>query len=205
MKKFLLFPLILMLTLSVTVCDNDSPELMDDDTEQGSNNNDNNEDTPSSKGRYLIRFTSRIGNTERIVQTIQTSLNSDILEIESEVPYNEDYNSMLQRVQREQAIIAQGNYPSVSTSFDTFGSYDIVFIGYPIWYGHMATTIQAFLHTHSDRLVKKRIALFASNGSSGINTSVNKVRSLYPEATFIEILLLTSSTSNQRSTLVVNG
>ena len=54
--------------------------------------------------------------------------------------------------------------------------------------------MQSFLHNHANLLTGKRIALFASSGSSLISTSERDAASLVPDATFEESLLLTSST-----------
>lgn len=105
---------------------------------------------------------------------------------------------MLERSQEELAAIRLGNYPPVKTAMENFDDYDIVFVGYPIWYGSMATPMQTFLHSHASKLAGKRIALFATSGSSGISTSVNEARALCPDATIIERnLLLTSSSLSQ--------
>ncbi len=67
----------------------------------------------------------------------------------------------------------------------------------------MATPMQTFLHSQASKLAGKRIALFATSGSSGISTSVNEARSLCPDATIIDpALLLTSSTLSQMATRV---
>jgi len=68
----------------------------------------------------------------------------------------------------------------------------------------LAFTVMACLHNHAEQLKGKRVALFASSGSSGINTSVNDARKLCPEATFTESLLLTSSTLGQLSSRITN-
>ena len=113
--------------------------------------------------------------------------------VEPETPYEDDYNAMLDWAQAELDAIEQGNYPAITTSVESFDEYDIVFIGYPIWYSHIATPMQTFLHNHADLLAGKHIALFASSGSSGISTSEREAASLVPEASFEESLLLTSS------------
>ena len=132
-----------------------------------------------------------------MAQQIQQTLDCDILEVEPQTPYESDYNGMLNRAQEELAAIRQGNYPAIKTSVEDFGNYDIVFVGYPIWYGSMGTPMQTFLHNHASKLAGKRIALFASSGSSGISASVDEVRTLCSGATFTETLLLTSSTLSQ--------
>ena len=144
--------------------------------------------------RYLVLYCSRTGNTERMAQTIQSTLDCDMIEVVPETPYDDDYNAMLERARTELAAIGQGTYPAISTSIENFEDYDIVFVGYPVWYGHMATPMQTFLHNHANLLSGKRIALFASSGSSGISTSERDAASLVPDATFEESMLLTSST-----------
>ena len=156
----------------------------------------------SESGSCIVLYCSRTGNTERMAQTISTALGCDMIEVVPETPYEDDYNAMLDRAGAELAAIEQGDYPAVATSVENFDTYDIVFVGYPIWYGHMATPMQAFLHEHADLLAGKRIALFASSGSSGIGTSERDAASLVPDAVFTESLLLTSSSLNSMDSLV---
>ena len=211
MKKILLIPFLLFAALSMTACGSGSDEpFTPEQPEQpenpgaGDDSNDN-PDTPAPGGnsRYLVLYASRTNNTERVAQLIQTTLDCDILEVEPETAYDNDYNSMLERSREELAAIRQGNYPPIKTSIESFDDYDIVFVGYPIWYGSMATPMQTFLHTHASKLAGKRIALFATSGSSGISASVSEARSFCPDATIIDrTLLLTSSILSQMATRV---
>ncbi len=197
MKKLFLLPLMLLATLVFdTACSEDAPFAdrqeqtppEEGEAEEGNNNVD------GTNGRYLVLYCSRTGNTERMAQTIQSALDCDMVEVVPETPYDNDYNTMLDRAQEELNAIGQSNYPAITTTVESFADYDIVFIGYPIWFGHIATPMQSFLHSHADLLAGKRIALFASSGSSGISTSEREAASLVPDATFAEPLHLTSST-----------
>ena len=134
-----------------------------------------------------------------MAQTIQSTLDCDMIEVVPETPYDDDYNSMLERAREEQTAIENGSYPAITTSVDSFEDYDMVFVGYPIWYGSMATPMQTFLHNHAELLSGKRIALFASSGSSGISSSVREVQELVPDAVFTEALHLTSGTLGDMS------
>ena len=176
MKKLFLIPLMLLTTLVFSsACSDDNP-LTDeqeqttpeeDDGEEGNEgNNEEGGNVEGGNGRYLVLYCSRTGNTERMAQTIQSTLDCDMIVVEPETPYEEDYNAMLDRAQAELDAIEQGNYPAITTSVESFDAYDIVFIGYPIWYSHIATPMQAFLHNHADLLAGKHIALFASSGST---------------------------------------
>ena len=211
MKKLIMIPLLMLTFLSMAACSSPSEEpLTPEQPEQPENpddgdDSDDNPDkpTPGGNGRYLVLFASRSGNTERMANEIRKQLDCDILEVEPEVAYDNDYNAMLERSQKELAAIRQGNYPPIKTTMEKFDDYDIVFVGYPIWYGSMATPMQTFLHSHASKLAGKRIALFATSGSSGMSTSVNEARSLCPDATIIDrTLLLTSSDLSQMATRV---
>lgn len=203
MKKLLLIPFMLLAVLSMAACgggDDEpfTPEQPEIPEQPGGDDNEPDTPTPGGNGRYLVLYASRTNNTERVARQIQTILDCDILEVEPQTPYEDDYNAMLERSQEELAAIRQGNYPAIKTTLENFDNYDIVFIGYPIWYSSMATPMQAFLHEHAAKLAGKRIALFATSGSSGISTSVSEARNLCPDATVIDrTLLLTSSTLSQ--------
>ena len=203
MKKLLLIPFMLLAVLSMAACgggDDEpfTPEQPEIPEQPGGDDNEPDTPTPGGNGRYLVLYASRTNNTEQVARQIQTILDCDILEVEPQTPYEDDYNAMLERSQEELAAIRQGNYPAIKTTLENFDNYDIVFIGYPIWYSSMATPMQAFLHEHAAKLAGKRIALFATSGSSGISTSVSEARNLCPDATVIDrTLLLTSSTLSQ--------
>ena len=208
MKKLFLIPLMLLAAFMLTAaCSEDNQTA--DGSEQatpggngGGNNNEEGGNVEGGNGRYLVLYCSRTGNTERMAQTIQSTLDCDMIVVEPKTPYEDDYNAMLDRAQAELDAIAQGNYPAITTSVESFDEYDVVFIGYPIWYSHIATPMQTFLHNHADLLAGKRIALFASSGSSGIGTSERDAETLVPDAMFEESLLLTSSTLGSMATRI---
>ena len=205
MKKLFLIPWLLLATLAVTTAcgethpSSNEPEQTrpedDGNDEEGGNVN-------GADGRYLVLYCSRTGNTERMARTIQSTLDCEMAEVEPAVPYDTDYNAMLDRAQTELEAIAQGNFPAITTSVESLDEYDIIFVGYPIWFGHMASPMQTFQHDHAALLAGKRIALFASSGSSGIGTSERDAASLVPDATFEESLLLTSGSLGSMATRI---
>ena len=208
MKQLFFIAWMLFSALAITACGDDDL-LNDDPGEEVSDGNEGTEgDEDDSQGtggangendRYLVLYCSRSGNTEAMARAVRAALDCDMVEVVPETPYDEDYHAMLERAQAELNAIGQGNYPDIATTVERFDEYDIVFIGYPIWYGHMATPMQTFLHENANRLAGKRIALFASSGSSGISTSVHDAQALVPDAVFTETLLLTSNTLGEMS------
>ncbi len=161
------------------------------------------ETTSEGEGRCLVVCCSRTGNTRLVAEQIRAALDGDLLEVQPAEPYEEDYNAMLARAREELAAIDQGIYPAIEPSFDRLDEYETVLIGYPIWYGSMATPMQSFLHEHAAQLAGKRVAIFATSGSSGITSSVREAEALCPEADIFEqTLLLTSSSMPQSESLV---
>ena len=206
MKKI---SLMLLTMIPMAACSGSNADLILPEQQpenSGSGDEDDSTDpadpTPGGNGRYLVLYCSRTGSTERMAQQIQKILDCDILEVEPQVAYDSDYDGMLSRAQEQLSAIRQGNYPAIKTSVEDFDDYDIVFVGYPIWYSSIATPMQTFLHNHASKLSGKRIALFATSGSSGISTSVDEARRLCSGATFTETLLLTSSTLSQMESRV---
>ena len=205
MKKLFLIPLMLLAILVFSSACSEENLISNgqeqttpggDKGEEGNEGNENEGEggnVDGGNGRYLVLYCSRTGNTERMAQTIQSTLNCDMVVVEPETPYEDDYNAMLDRAQAELDAIAQGNYPAITTSVESFDEYDIVFIGYPIWYSHIATPMQTFLHNHASLLAGKRIALFASSRDAA---------TLVPDAVFEESLLLTSSTLGSMATRI---
>lgn len=207
MKKLLSTSFLLLTIMSTAACggsnvDPTAPERPVQPENPGGGDDAPSDPTPGGSSRYLVLYCSRTGNTERMAQQIQTTLDCDILEVEPTMPYQSDYNAMLDRAQEELAAVRQGRYPAIKTSAENFDNYEMVFVGYPIWYGSMATPMQAFMHAHAPKLNGKRIALFATSGSGGISSSSGEARALCPGATFTETCLLTSSALSQTASRV---
>ena len=196
----LILAILMVCSISLHACS--KPDIEELPTENHPGEEDHDNPSFNGNGRYLVLYASRSGNTESIAKLIQSTLDADILEVEPTVPYESDYNAMLTRAQQEQQAIGQGNYPSIKTVVESFESYDMIFVGYPIWHGHMATPLQAFLHQHAQKLSGKAIALFATSGSSGISTSVSEAQNLCANSTFTQTLLLTSASISQMQSRV---
>ena len=123
MKKLFLIPLMLLATLMLTAaCSKEDP--IPDRQEQTTPGEDDGEE---GNGRYLVLYCSRTGNTERMAQTIQSTLDCDMIVVEPETPYEDDYNAMLDRAQAELDAIEQGNYPVVQP----YGNPDADFTAQP--------------------------------------------------------------------------
>lgn len=193
MKKILLLPLMLLLLFSLAACSSS-----EDEQEQPG-------EIVWGEGRCLVVYYTWSNNTGAVAEELHTVVGGDIVEVEPSTPYTTDYNEMLTiGLQELNAIDNSESYPAINTSIPDFDDYDVIFIGYPLWYSRMATPMQAFLHNHAEQLAGKTIALFCTSASNGIFGTVADARRICPDATFTEALRVGSSSANDSHNSIIN-
>ncbi len=142
-------------------------------------------ETPSpapGQGKTLIAYFSCTNNTENIANHIKSALpGADLYEITPQQPYTSadlNYNNSDSRANREQNDPAAR--PAISGSVSDMSQYDVVFIGYPIWWGQAPKIISTFLESYD--FSGKTIIPFCTSGSSPIGSSATNLHSLAPSA-----------------------
>ena len=137
--------------------------------------------TDKQINRVLTVYFSATGNTERLAQKIAAETNSDVFEIVPEEPYTSadlNYSNSDCRANKEQNDPTAR--PAISSTLENLEDYDVIFIGYPIWWGTMPKIINTFLDTYD--LSDKTIMPFCTSGSCGISSSVSAIKSACPNA-----------------------
>ena len=111
-------------------------------------------------------FTASFGNTKKIAEKLASSLGADLKEIEPEEKYTkEDLNWMNQNSRSSLEMKDLSSRPAIKHNIDV-SSYDVVFVGFPVWWYQEPTLIDAFLE--SQDFSKKIVVPFATSGSSSI-------------------------------------
>lgn len=95
--------------------------------------------------------------------------------------YTDDYDTLLAQIREE---VASGYCPPLTTNIENLSSYDVIFIGYPIWVETAAPPIRTFLTTHD--LAGRTVVPFCTSGTSSAEASYRLVRSLCPQSTVLE-------------------
>ena len=129
-----------------------------------------------------------------MAQKIAAETDSDIFEIVPEEPYTSEdlnYSNSNCRANKEQNDPTAR--PAISNKIENIDDYDVVLIGYPIWWGTMPKIINTFLDTYD--LSGKTIMPFCTSGSSGISTSVSAIRNICTNSTVTDGFRGTSSTA----------
>lgn len=127
----------------------------------------------------LVAYFSATGNTRGIARHLQTILGADLYEITPEEPYTEDdlnYSSDGCRANREQNDPAAR--PAIAGTVENMAEYEVVFLGYPIWWGQAPKILYTFLECYDFDGVT--IVPFCTSGSSGIGDSADRLAELAP-------------------------
>lgn len=133
----------------------------------------------------LIIYFSCTGNTKAAAEEIQRQTGADMFEIVPEIPYTAEdlnYNDDDSRANQEQSD--DSARPAISGSIDNFDSYEVVFVGYPIWWGTLPKIVNTLLDTYD--FSGKTVIPFCTSGGSGIGTSVSAIREAEPEASVLD-------------------
>ena len=143
------------------------------------------EETPeSTDGKVLVAYFSATGHTRTIAEYLQTALDADLYEIVPQEPYTADdlnYNTDGCRANREQNDDAAR--PAISGSVEDMDGYDVVFVGYPIWWGQAPKIVYTFLESYD--LSGKTIVPFCTSGGSGIDGSLSGIQALASDADWL--------------------
>lgn len=138
-------------------------------------------EAPTEAGGALIAYFSWSGNTEQMAQTIQAEIGGDLFKIESAVPYTEDYDTLLDIAQQEQAEDAR---PELAAQVENWDSYDVIFVGYPDWWNDAPMAVYAFLEAYD--WTGKTLVPFCTSGGSGFGRSLDKLPGSAPGAAILE-------------------
>lgn len=165
MKLWLLSILLPVLALTTHACSlTDEPEKAEDaavfpDPE------------PQPTGRRaLVVYFSCTHTTQGIADRIVEATGGAVWRIVPEVPYTSEdlnYNQSSSRASREQNDPSAR--PAIKGKCETLAGYDVVFLGYPIWWGKAPKAIFTFLESHD--LAGKTVVPFCTSHSSGIGSS----------------------------------
>lgn len=132
------------------------------------------------KNKALVAYFSCTGHTEIFAKYIAELFSADLYEIVPATPYTEidlDYSNQDSRTSIEQNDPA--SRPEIAGTVDQMGEYDIIFLGYPIWWGQAPKIIYTFLESYS--FSGKTIVPFCTSGSSEIGSSVENLHDLVSE------------------------
>lgn len=155
--------------------------------------------TPSGGARVLVAYFSATNTTKPLAEYIADSLDADLYEIVPQTPYTAadlNYGNSSSRTTVE--MNDPNARPAISGSVEDMAQYDIVFLGYPIWWGQAPRIVSTFLEGYD--FSGKTIVPFCTSGSSGIGSSAQNLHSLANDANWLDGRRFSGGTS--RNTMV---
>ncbi|WP_418751560.1 flavodoxin [Frisingicoccus sp.] len=158
----------------------------------------------AQESKVLIAYFSATGTTKGVAEHIANGLNADIYEIVPEDPYTDadlDYNNNNSRATIEMSD--PDVRPVISGSVENMEQYDIVFIGYPIWWGEAPRIISTFVESYD--FSGKTIVPFCTSGGSGMGSSAANLEELTNGAQWISGQRLSGSDTRDTVMEWVNG
>lgn len=129
----------------------------------------------------LVAYFSHSGNTREIANQIHKSVGCDIFEIQSVKPYPQDYDAVVKQARKE---LDSGYKPALKTKIKNIKSYDLIFIGYPIWWGTIPAPVRAFLSEYD--FSGKTIVPFCTHEGSGTGRSATDISKFCPKSTVLD-------------------
>ncbi|HYA86730.1 MAG TPA: flavodoxin [Nitrospirota bacterium] len=131
--------------------------------------------------KILVAYFSRSGNTREIANHICKSVGGDIFEVQAVQPYPHDYDAVVKQARQE---LDSGYKPALKTKIENIESYDVVFIGYPIWWSTFPAPVKTFLSEYD--FSGKTIVPFCTHGGSGLGRSITDISKLCPKSTLLD-------------------
>ena len=187
MKKRISLLLAMTMVLSLTACggtaaseDNGSAQTPSA-PEETSAEVQTAEPSAAADSSTLIAYFSWSGNTAQMAQMIEDETGGTLFEIQPETPYTEDYDTLLDVAQQEQAENAR---PALAAQVENWDSYDVVFVGYPDWWGDAPMLIYSFLEAYDWQ--GKTLIPFCTSGGSGFGRSLDQLADSAPGAEILE-------------------
>ena len=139
------------------------------------------EETDMDGHKILVAYFSATGTTAQVAQRLATATGGDLFEIKPEVLYTDadlDWRNKQSRSSVEMAD--RSSRPAISSKVENMGEYDIVFIGFPIWWYREPSIIDTFLESYD--FAGKTIVPFATSGGSSMGDSSEIMQALVPGA-----------------------
>ena len=128
----------------------------------------------------LAAYFSASGVTEAKAKELAKVVGADLYEIAPAIRYTSaDLDWMNKKSRSSVEMSDRSSRPALAETEHDFGAYDVIYIGFPIWWYTAPTIINTFLETFD--FSGKKIVLFATSGGSSIDKAVRDMRKQYPE------------------------
>ena len=150
----------------------------------------------------VVFFSAESGRTASVAEKMAAAIGADLFEIKPVKPYTAadlNYMNPVARCNRE--FIAKKQVP-VAERVENFEQYNLVLIGFPIWYGCAPLVVNTFCAGYD--WTGKKVAAFATSGGSGIGKTAKKLAPYVKGAEIVDARLLNGAGPKEMKEWVEN-
>lgn len=145
--------------------------------------------------KILVSYFSASGVTKSVAEKISKIVSGDLFEIEPSKKYTtEDLDWTNKNSRSSIEMSDKSSRPAISKKVDNISDYDIVIIGFPVWWYTAPTIINTFIEEND--LSDKKIFIFVTSGGTSSEGSFNDLKNDYKELNFISNKRFTSNVSD---------
>ena len=139
--------------------------------------------------KKLVAYFSASGVTKKVALRLAQEELAELFEICPKIEYTSaDLNWMDDNSRSSLEMKAQSCRPEILNKLENLDQYEIIYLGFPIWWYVEPRIIDTFLESYN--FSKKQIVPFATSGGSGISNVVENLKAHYPELNFADGRLL---------------
>ena len=129
--------------------------------------------------KVLVTYFSASGVTKKVAEKIASIINGDLFEIEPKEKYTDaDLDWTNKQSRSSQEMKNKSFRPEMKENSLDISRYDIILIGFPIWWGVAPTVVNTFIE--SKNWEGKTLIPFCTSGGSGMSYAENDLRKTYP-------------------------
>ena len=132
----------------------------------------------NSGASIVVKNKDVLGNMQYMAMTIQETIGGELFRIETTEEYPLEHETLVNQAKEEQNEEVR---PELATHIENVEQYDIIFLGYPNWWGDMPQPLYTFLEEYD--FSGKTIIPFNSHGGSGFSNTIEEIKKLQPNAT----------------------
>ena len=146
--------------------------------------------------KVLVAYFSASGTTKGVAQQLAEVAGADLHEIKPEQPYTDadlDWNDKQSRSSVE--MQDKKSRPAITGKITDMKDYDIVYVGFPIWWYTCPTIINTFMEAYDFQ--GKTVIPFATSGGSSIKKACADLKAAYPNLNWKEGKLLNRASKDE--------
>ena len=125
--------------------------------------------------KILVSYFSASGVTKSVSEKLAKAVNADIYEIKPEVPYTSADLDWTDKKSRSTVEMKdKKSRPAIADNNANIENYDVIFLGFPMWWYTAPRIISTFLESYD--FSNKKIVLYATSGGSGLGNTKSDLK-----------------------------